>query len=282
MIYLASRRKMSGNGKTFTAHPGPETCFLRVSSVGQTYSPGHRIGSNAWAQEVLRHSQNGHVLLVIHGFRIQQQTFLREVSDVRKMLGAQFRGAVVGLDWPTNGRLFDYRKDRRDAEKTALPLLRDVVNALHAARPSVKLHILAHSMGCFFTSVALRGSLGTALERKLRASLRTVAVTGADVDQDWSRPGHPFMKALTRTSRRFMVHFSGHDEVLHVSEDRYNDRKKRLGRDGPLNPHDPILKDVSWTQYYRDTHWQPLAFRKSHNFYYDDPTFYRTLAPSLQ
>lgn len=282
MNYLVSRRKISANGKTFTAQPGNESCFLRVTSIGQTASPGHRIAPGVWAREVLQHSQNGHVLLVVHGFRIQQHSFLREVADVRRMLGSQFRGAVVGLDWPTNGRLFDYRKDRRDAQKTAAPLLRDAVNALHTARPTVKLHILAHSMGCFFTSVALQASLGTPLEGKLRGSLRTIAATGADVDQDWSKAGQPFVKALERTCRRFMVHFSGHDEILHVSEDRYNNRKKRLGRDGPASPQPSILIGVPWTDYYRQNHWGLFNLRHSHNFYYDDPVFYRTLARSLQ
>ena len=281
MIYLASRRALSANSQTFTSKPGTTTSFVRVASPGVNQTPAHRIASTVWAQEVLNQSNNGHVLLVIHGFRVPQHSFLKEVTKVRKKLGSSYRGAVVGLDWPTNGRLFDYRKDLKDAQKTATPLLRDTVNALHLARPTVKLHILAHSMGCFFTSVALQAALGTSLETKLRGSLRTIAVTGADVDQDWTAKSHPFAKALGRTCKRFIVHHSAHDEVLHVSEDRYHSGRKRLGRDGPSTTRPPVLLDVPWTDYYRDRLWRPFAPRRSHNFYYDESSFYATLAPSL-
>lgn len=282
MIYLASRRALSANGQTFTAKPGNTTSFLRTAIPNQSHTPAQRIDPRVWAQEALNQGNNGHVLLVIHGFRIPQHSFLKEVSKVRKKLGSRFRGAVVGLDWPTNGRLFDYRKDLQDAKKTAGPLFRDAVEALHLARPSVKLHILAHSMGCLFTSVALQSALGSSLETKLRGSLRTIAVTGADVDQDWTTPSHPFSQALGRTCRRFIVHHSAHDEVLHVSEDRFHGGRKRLGRDGPAASRPAVLLDVPWTDYYRQNLWRPFAPRRSHNFYYDEASFYATLAPSLQ
>lgn len=282
MIYLASRRGLSADGRTFTTVPGTQTSFLRMNTPQQRGTPGHRIDSRVWAQEILSQSRNGEVLFVIHGFRIPQNEFLGEVAHVQTRLASRFRGAVIGLDWPTNGSFFDYVKDHRDARATAFPLMRDAVNALFAAKPTVKLHILSHSMGCHFVSVALQSALGTPLEPRLRSCLRTVSVTAPDVDQATSQAHHPFTRALERTCRSFVVHYSGHDEALHTAEDVYHQGRKRLGRDGFMPPASAVQSGVDWTQHYQNTYRNPFGVRHSHSWYYRDGTFYDQVVGTLQ
>ena len=281
MFYLCSRRALSSDGKTFTARPGNQTTHLRMNHPQETMTPGYRIDSRVWAREVMQQSANGEVLLIIHGFRTPQNKFLKEVANVRLRLGTRYAGAVVGLDWPTNGRLFDYREDRRDAAATAPALFKDSVSALLAARPNVKLHVLAHSMGCYFLHKAIQSALGTTLEGKLLNAVKTVSVTAADVDQDWSQAHHDFTKGLKRTVGAFVSHYSGHDEVLHISEDQYNNRVKRLGRDGLLGPGRSFQTGVDWTDYYRATYKNPFGIQQSHNFYYRDARFYDQLLATL-
>ena len=281
MFYLCSRRARSADGTSFTALPAAQTTFLRLWHPQETGTPGHAIDRRVWAREVIQQSANGEVLLIVHGFRIPQNQFLKEVANVRQRLGTRWTGAIVGLDWPTNGRLFDYALDRRDAEATAPGLLADCVNALFAARPGVKLHILAHSMGCHFMHVALRSALGTPLERKLRNAVKSFTVTAADVDQDWSQAHHAFTDAVVRTCQAFVSHYNGHDEVLHISEDRYAQGRKRLGRDGLLAPGRSIQTGVDWTDFYRATYPNPFGILQSHNFYYRDARFYEQLLATL-
>lgn len=281
MFYLCSRRARSADGKSFTSRPGHQTSFLRMWHPQETCTPGHGIDRRVWAREVIQQSTNGEVLLIIHGFRIPQNQFLKEVANVRQRLGMRFNGAIVGLDWPTNGRLFDYRQDKQDAEATAPALFTDCVTALFAARPGVKLHILAHSMGCLFTHVALQSALGTSLEPKLRGAVKSLTVTAADVDQDWSQAHHPFTDAVVRTCGVFVSHYNGNDEVLHISEDRYHDRRKRLGRDGLMAPGRSIQTGVDWTDYFRATYKNPFGIQESHNFYYRDARFYEQFLGTL-
>jgi len=281
MFYLCSRRALSSDGKTFTARPGNQTTFLRMHHPHETMTPGYRIDSRVWAREVVQQSANNEVLLIIHGFRTPQNKFLNEVANVRIRLGTRYTGAVVGLDWPTNGRLFDYREDQRDAAATAPFLLKDCLNALFAARAKVKLHILGHSMGCFFIHEAIQSLLGTPLEGKLLNALKSVSVTGADVDQDWSQAHHEFTKGLKRTAGTFVVHYSNHDEVLHIAEDRYHNGVKRLGRDGLLGPGRSFQLGIDWSDYYRATYKNPFGIQQSHNFYYRDGRFYDQLLATL-
>ena len=281
MIYLSSRRGLSSDGRTFTTVPGQQTYYLRTTTPQERGTPGHRIDPRIWAQEVMAQSRNGEVLLVIHGFRIPQNQFLAEVAHVQQRMASRFRGAVIGLDWPTNGSVFDYIKDHRDAQATAFPLLRDTVNTLLLAKPMAKLHILSHSMGCHFISVALQSALGTPLEPRLRSSLKTISVTAPDVDQATSQAHHPFTRALERTCRSFVVHYSKEDETLHTAEDVYHQGRKRLGRDGFSPPPSPIQSGFDWSQHYRNTYRNPFGVRHSHSWYYRDNTFYDRMAATL-
>lgn len=55
---------------------------------------------------------------------------------------------VIGFSWPSNGSVFHYDSDRKDASYSASPLA-NMISIIKSNNPNARIHIIAHSMGNF-------------------------------------------------------------------------------------------------------------------------------------
>ena len=279
--FFFSRRLLGADGK-FSWQPSAKPTYAMIERWLPNGSPARILTSASWARSVLASAKSNEVLIVVHGFNVMQNTFLGRIAKMRASLQASgFKGAVVGFDWPANGRSLDYKKDREDAKLTGPSLVWDGVDLLLKHNPGVKVHVLAHSMGCYATSIALASATGTVLEPKLKRSLKEVVFIGADVDVEWTKPGAWAAESLRRCCGRFTSYGSIHDVPLQFSENNGNPGTKRIGRAGLTHPASETVVDVDGGDYYLNSYRFQHGWLLSHGWYFTDPVFRRDFLPVL-
>ncbi|MEY1554611.1 alpha/beta hydrolase [Yoonia sp. R2331] len=282
MEHFFTRRARSSDGKTFGTKPGLTTEYVRVSQIGHSGSAAAVVSKQKWAQEVLGSSQNGHVLVFVHGFNVKQNFFVKRLSKIRRGCQlAHFKGAVVGFDWPANGNVFHYYDDRRDMKKVSRHLVTDGIMTLLRARPTAKIHILAHSMGAYLTGLSLAAATGTQTERTLARQIGQVMFVGADNDQVWMGPGDWCAESVRRCSRRLTHYHSIHDQVLDISGKTFNIGTKRSGQHGLPHPATTIVRDVNCARRYQARYPGTPETTTTHNWYFDDPRFFADVVATM-
>jgi hypothetical protein len=181
----------------------------------------------------------GDIILVIHGFNCTEVGALQTAFNVRDALAAwdlplaaprshatDDTAQVVAFTWPCEHTLVPgYMADKEAVARFAAFSLTNLITDLRAAEPTRRIHIVAHSMGCFLTLKALNmlavlhGLRGSAQSGSLLVTpvVQSVIWLAPDVNADalerstpavrrqrgWSYPTrlralHHFTQALAR------------------------------------------------------------------------------------
>ncbi|WGH78022.1 alpha/beta fold hydrolase [Jannaschia ovalis] len=237
-----------------------------------------------WHSAIDAESGDGTILLYIHGYNTTQSGLFRRLARIEAGLRAEgFRGAVVGYDWPSLGKPLSYSSDRTMAKAIARYLVEDGIWPLLARTPRPRLHLMAHSMGCYVTLKALaQFGDGTGSRRWLRE----VAFTACDVDHNLMRKGAVGTLLLNNRALRFTHYYNPLDEVLAVPGRIINGGRRRSGRLGMIGPRYPSHWDVSCqAQFRRDAKGTAGSdfenMLLSHSWWFDNPGFLKDLAATL-
>lgn len=315
-FYLISNRQVTGGIWSVEPLPKGEVKFYRHSD-GSAFDPqAHADGSgltpsdfqeipfgDAVRQEMqsiadqAKAANPDHPLVVvfIHGYNTAQSGALD--GSIRLQLGLTPPGtgktlpAVhVCFDWPSEGQLYGYLKDRDNAVHSSAALL----NAIAALDDfadiwncPVNVCVVAHSMGNYVLQEALTSyspQVGTPTNYPL---LCETVMVGADVDNDVLEVGNDG-DAICRFSRRVTVYYNRFDSVLLTSQTAKHAGTQRLGRNGPadFSNLDPKVTAVDCSNVITaqgsgpiDTAIQSLT--QIHSGYFSSPSFYDDLRYTL-
>jgi len=284
MVHFISRR--TSWWQTGTIAPEPKY----LVATGQQQAD--EVSAGAWLSQVRGQSQNGDVLVVVHGFNTNRNGALETAKLIKAAVGAMhYKGAVVAYDWPTSsedglrgflnkllGLARLYKKDKQTANDMDDKLVRDLQFLFEA--DGLNVHILAHSMGCYLTTLGIGHAeqwLG------LRAPFDQIVFGAADVDRELLVPDKWGGKALNRRCARVTHYNSAHDEVLDIGGKIIFGGSKRSGRHG-LEPGAPDrFIGVSMGERYGVAHPKhEQSTRLSHNWYLRDGKWLADLVLTLQ
>ena len=253
-IFIASTRK----GESGAAAQQPSTEGTRYALTTLTFPPGHQAGTierpmwgaanpanhvvvagrreldaDEFHAELASHVSgrigvNRDILVFVHGFNT---TF----ADARWRAGqiaadSRFGGVPILFTWPTRGELLGYAsdKDSATASRDALAeLLQDI-----AKTPGVgRVHVLAHSMGCWVTMEALR-EIAIGGDHDLGGHLGEIMLAAPDIDMD------VFGKQMARIQpAKVTVFATANDRALSLSS-FIADARPRVGGINPSDPKD--------------------------------------------
>ncbi|SEW47418.1 Alpha/beta hydrolase of unknown function [Cognatiyoonia koreensis] len=281
MDYFYSRRTFNSQTGRFSNNVASVTRYVGIGPSDGQAARGHLLTAQQWAKAVHDQSPNGHVVVYVHGFNTAQSTMLKSLATIKAGLKKQaFKGAVAAFDWPSDGEgsSAGYRRDRSDAKAVARHMVLDGIKLLHEAKPSAKIHLLAHSMGAY---VSLRGwgEVGNAF---FPGKVDQAIFVAADADQNWMINGAWGSLVMQQRCNRLTHYFSAHDEVLDVSGKIVNFGTSRSGRHGIKPGPAPTFRDVSCGDRYHSVFPQhKRGTTLSHNWYFQDGRFYQDLVGTL-
>ena len=280
MTLFFSRRTFNETTKRFTNNAAALTRYVEIPETNITVNKDHIIDKDAWTSKVLAQGQTPELVIYVHGFNTDQIEMLRRQRKIEAGLRANgYQGAVIAYDWPSDGSVHSYDSDREDAKTVASFLVTEGIALFLNETPRLKIHIIAHSMGCYLTLRGFSGS-GDAPGARPWGVDQFLAVSG-DVDAAWMGSGVWGSLVTDLRTNRFTNYYAPTDRILKLSK-FINGLKPRLGRAGlpELVPMDH--QDVRCSEQYLDkVDRADQSARYSHNWYFDDPGFLEDAARTI-
>lgn len=290
---ISVRRVVAG---AFSAEPSLGTARYLRREDDAAPTPADGISLSKWTAALLgefpvrppngsgRPVPFGDLVVVVHGYN----TTVADAANARRQIGAGLRAAgfpalVIGFDWPSEGVALAYMEDRFDARETSMLLVKAGIVPLAkamAADCDIRVHVLAHSMGCFVVreafALADEGRLG---ERTW--GVAQVAFVAGDVSAGSMSIGDVRTQSLYRRAHRVTNYFSGFDEVLQISNAKRLFIAPRVGRVGlPSNAPDKGI-DVDCSQRFEAERARFPGFGDTHTWYFRDTRVFADLAHTL-
>jgi esterase/lipase superfamily enzyme len=278
-------RGRSGDG--YSNRLGPAK-FLCVPTEQQP-SKEHEVSFTAWMKKVRAASgasgnKKGNVVFFVHGYNTEIIDMERRHHNITKGLKkAGYKGAVIGFDWPSNGRTLEYVFDRLDARAAANHLMSYGIRPFAERQDpdcDVNVHVLAHSMGAFLVREAFDYADDDHATAQTSWTMSQIALVAADISRRSMKDGSANSRSMIRRATRITNYFSKHDEVLSISEIKRVGVSRRLGRVGA--PHDRSEKVVNLDcsdLYKKSTDLQGTT--ESHRWYFESPRFYEDLTATF-
>ncbi|MEO0359270.1 MAG: alpha/beta fold hydrolase, partial [Pseudomonadota bacterium] len=293
--FILTNRNINETQTEFSFKVSKTTRFLALNETATVLDPKRATdGIDArtqWAKSIIDDAQTSKgtvdVVVMVHGFNTDaSEGFAAHRAGKDALLRNGLRGAaVVSFLWPSDGVLFGYPLDIRDAKKSAAILAVDCIGAIIQAGKdqgkTVRLHLLGHSMGAFLILNMFSPGPNHFDTVVKHWSFENVIFFAADVSQRHMAGG--MGQGLINRTRRMTNYASKDDDVLFLAKlIRFFLwlNTKRLGRQGLpaslVNQKSVVNVDV--TQHWRDLQKKHnmdfvTAFKKSHAFYRTDDVF---------
>lgn len=206
-------------------------------------------------------SMGNDTLVFIHGFNVP---FSDAISTAKSLAQVYCNGnssikRIVLFTWPSNGKVFDYRDDYRDAEISGYALgramfkLTDFISEFFKGssdNPSQdqpcrnNIHLMCHSMGAYVLESALQMMLQ---QSEMRTIFKEIILMAPDVNWNALEQPKPLYN-ITSLCERVHIYYNKHDKALSISETTKN-AANRLGKYGPQRstniPENISIVDVS-------------------------------------
>lgn len=229
----------------------------------------------------------GHVVVLVHGFNIDQSEMLKRHRKVEKGLRDQgFNGTFVSFDWPSDGSVAGYLSDRRDARWAASYLMDGAIREFSSRQQPdcrIDVSLIGHSMGCFVVREAFDFADGEHVVSQNNWTVSQVAFVAADISQSSMREGDSESRSLVRHLVRLTNYYNPFDDVLSLSSTKRVGASPRLGRIGLPGQISRKLVNVYCGKYYDENKGNfPISVSKSHSWYFDDNRFYEDLRHTLE
>jgi esterase/lipase superfamily enzyme len=128
-----------------------------------------------WAElaGLISRSDEKDALVFVHGFNTTFEDASLRTAQLAYDLS--FKGPAVLFTWPSQGTLFSYLQDGRNADLSASPL-RDLLKGLSEQAHVRRIHVIAHSMGNRVLTNALT-KMGS-----MQSAIREIALIAPDID----------------------------------------------------------------------------------------------------
>lgn len=197
-------------------------------------------------------------LIFIHGFNVDFKEAVESGAKISEryaqLSGNSYQPNIFVFSWPSNGKLFDYKNDRHDAEASGYAFARGLEKLTNFLRDpdsgqacQQKINLMAHSMGNYVLRHALQQIREISGNASLPRLFDNIVLTAADEDSDAFEHDHKLAR-LPELGQRITVYFNNEDKALSVS-DITKGNPDRLGHDGPRKPHQipskVVIVDVS-------------------------------------
>lgn len=276
MPFLITRRTYNAHRKRFTNNWAALTRYVPDAGASDADIP-----RDDFVAEVLRVAGGHGILFFVHGFRTTQAQHiarLRLIEDGLRTRG--FRGAIVGVDWPSKGSVLSYSADREMAKKMGTVFVPEGVGPFLDHPSAPKVHVMAHSMGAL---VLLRGlSDPGAVHGPRDWQVDTLSLTAADVDADWLLRNVWGGMTCALRARRVVNYWSNRDKTLKLGENIVSGGRDRLGFVGLPAACPPEFEDVYCGAYYKAKLEKPDdGWATTHNWHFRDAIFYGDVAGLL-
>lgn len=297
--YLISARQISAD--VFTESPGTVK-YLRVPRASDIPTPSMATSGPddlaKWLGEVrLLADENpnpnsisvaGDVLVFVHGYNNDLATVMKRQRQLASDLQSeQWKGIVIGFDWPSGNETLAYLEDRSKAAQVAIELVRRCVTILSGAQESgcqTNVHLLGHSTGAYVIMEAFAQAEkdGSLFKSDWRVS--QVAFIGGDVasaslaaNDSWSEPMFKRILRLTNYSNPF-------DAVLAASNAKRLGVAPRAGRVGLPPDSNSKAVNVDCGEYFSslDPHQSVSVGTFNHSWYIGNRVFARDLAMTIE
>lgn len=220
-------------------------------------------------------NQTGDIIIYIHGYSKNLYNALGDSASIFDRLNAAdqvYSPNIVLFSWPSYGRVAGdpdmYTQDRKNAVKTRFTLsyvLELLYNIYKVSNK--KLHLIAHSMGNY----VLRNGLNE-FKRKnnLVKIFKQILLVAADEDNDALLDKNKLM-GIESIADRITVYYNNNDGVLKASQNLYNKKFPRLGKDGPKSNNLPSnIKTVNVTNKIDNQHEYLLKGNGDNNYFLKD------------
>jgi pimeloyl-ACP methyl ester carboxylesterase len=300
--YLMCARGLGKDG--FNNEPGPVR-YIKVPRDKPVYNPSHVITSpSSWVKEVqgladgdenpLSISPSGDVLIFVHGYNNTIEAVLSRMRRLRHNLRAEgWRGEIISFDWPSANQVLNYYEDRRDGASVASEVVSKGIKLLNRGQKGnggqkekckTNVHVLAHSAGAYVVMEAFVQAEKNGILYRDDWRVGQVAFISGDVSShslsaasDWSNP-------MFRRIMRFTNYSTPYDAALAVSNAKRLGAAARAGRVGVPDDGQSKVVNVGCGDHFLTL--KPPADGDgsywTHSWYFDDRTFARDLALTLE
>lgn len=155
------------------------------------------------------------IYVYIHGYRNSFNDAIESAASLHHYNGR--RGAVIAFAWPSQKHLLDYLEDRESATY-AVSDLRQLLVFLSEETDAKRINIIAHSMGTFLTSNALRemrliGYDKTPEELHELFRIDNVVLVAPDIDVDVLQKRF-FREGFHHVPKQMTIYTSPDDKAL--------------------------------------------------------------------
>jgi esterase/lipase superfamily enzyme len=278
-------RGRSGDGYSNRLGPAKFLCVPDKEQPTKEYEESF----TAWMKKVRAASgassdKKGNVVFFVHGYNTEVMDMERRHHDITKGLKkAGFKGAVIGFDWPSNGRTLEYVFDRLDARAAANHLMSYGIRPFAERQEpdcDVNVHVLAHSMGAFLVREAFDYADDDNATAQTSWTMSQIALVAADISSKSMKDGSANSRSMIRRATRITNYFSKHDEVLSISEIKRVGVSRRLGRVGAPDARSEKVVNLDCSDLYKaspDLH----GTTDSHRWYFESPRFYKDLTATF-
>jgi esterase/lipase superfamily enzyme len=253
-IFIASTRK----GDSGAAAQAASTEGTRYALTTLTFPPGHQPGAierpmwgkgnagdhvvvagrreldaDEFRAELASHVSgrigvNRDILVFVHGFNTSFEEARWRAGQIAA--DSHFGGVPILFTWPTRGGVLAYASDK-DSATASRDALEELLQTLAKTPGLGRIHILAHSMGCWLTMEALR-EIAISGDRGLSGHLGEVMLAAPDIDMD------VFGKQMARIQPADVTVFAtANDRALSLSS-WIADARPRVGAIDPSKAKD--------------------------------------------
>lgn len=278
MALYFTRRSYNAQKKTFTDNMARITRYVELGDD----NTGRSLKRTDWLDLVRAQMSQPEVTIYIHGFNTPQTVMLERLRKFERGLPKHgYRGAILAFDWPSDGIVWSYDKDKNNAQKAAPHLITDVILPLLALTPTPKINIIAHSMGAHLTLCALSHFGDAATPGSGSWKLNEAMFASGDEDEAAFEKGAWGSLLLARRFKRFTNYYSRADVVLVPAKigDHFRDRVGRVGMPALVeNSH------VDVSQQENDgmgEDGRPVGIIETHNWWFDSDLWMQDVALTL-
>jgi esterase/lipase superfamily enzyme len=176
----------------------------------KTLEPLDKAGFDAATREQFQAAPRG--LLFVHGYNVSFTDAVRRAAQLAHDLEFTNIGPTFCFSWPSKAEFSAYGADAESA-KWAVQHLVAFITHLRTATPTLRLHVVAHSMGNRVVTDALKW---LHLARDAPAeNMSDIALAAPDVDHDVFTS---LAESLTESAKRVTLYASSGDRALWLSK----------------------------------------------------------------
>lgn len=177
-------------------------------------------------KERLKKGEGNKILLFVHGFNVGFSDAAKRTAQLAFDL--DFKGVPMFFSWPSTESLFQYKDDKERIDKT-IPLLKEYLRKVAANSPGAEINILAHSMGTYGFTTALKNLVDEMKAGDAQVHFNQIILAAPDIDSKVFK--EQIAPSIKNSANRITMYASSKDIALIIS--KYVNNGQRVGDTNP-------------------------------------------------